>query len=47
MDKQFYLVPKELVEALRQYLSQRPWAEVEPAMHALQDLKLHDPKDAK
>lgn len=40
MEPQFYLAPKELIEGILKYLAQKPWAEVEHAMHALQDLQL-------
>jgi len=37
-----YLIPASLLQALVNYLAQRPYAEVAQAMEALKALKRHD-----
>lgn len=39
-----YLIEKEVVEALIEYLAKRPWAEVNQAMPKLMNLELHQPE---
>lgn len=40
----YYKLPKEVLEGLVQYLSQRPWNEVELTMHTLSSLEKAEEK---